>query len=113
MKRMALIVEMLDFVQAFAFGSCEVERIGRIMNLTKNKLRTDLGDTRFFALCFIKHTMPHLSAIDFEPLLKMWYEDGHNDSNSLRRGDEPSVVVQRLAREKTRRNHTPIGTKKS
>ena len=78
-----------------SFADDENERHKKKMNVT---------------LCFIKHTMPHLSAIDFEPLLKMWYEDGHNDANSLRRGDEPSVVVQRLAREKKRRNHTPIGT---
>jgi len=117
-------VEIIDFIMAYAFGSCEVsvfafsphttppphphphppppttttttttdddtthnatqvERIGRLMNLTKNNLRTDLGDERFFALCFIKHVMPSLDAIDWEPLLKMWYEDGHHDAKSL------------------------------
>ena len=47
------------------FASQKVERIGRIMNLTKNDLRTALGDERFFALCFIKQAMPSLEAVDW------------------------------------------------
>lgn len=109
---MKAVVEMIDYIQAYAFGSCEVERIGRLMNLTKTSLRTDLGDDRFFALCFIKHTMPSLDAIDWAPLLEMWYADGHHNANSLARGDDPSIVLKRLAKEAKLRDHTPIGTKR-
>jgi len=43
----------------------------------------------------------------------MWYKDGHHNANSIARGDDPSLVLQRLAKEAKRRDHTPIGTKRA
>ena len=56
--------------------------------------------------------MPSLDAIDWAPLLEMWYADGHHNANSLARGDDPSIVLKRLAKEAKLRDHTPIGTKR-
>ena len=90
----------------------ECERLGRTMNLTKSKDRTKLGDTTFQNLCFVKSTMPSLEAIDYPRLIAAWYARGHDTPVSKRRGDQPSVVLARLAVEAARRNNTPVGTER-
>jgi hypothetical protein len=115
---MLAIVEIIDHLLSFATGSCCVERLGRVMNLTKTDLRTLLSDELFFYLVFLKHQMPSLEAVDWEPILKQWYTHGHYDAMSKRRErmfnekDQQSLVMKRLEEEQARRNHTPIGTGK-
>ena len=70
-KRMVAVVDMMLYTLAFAFGSCEVERQGRTMNLTKTIMRTNLGDDNgecgekhmFLYLCFLKSEMPALEHV--------------------------------------------------
>ena len=101
---------MIRYALGFAWCSCEVERFGRIMNLTKTSSRINLGDDTFPALCFIKHAMPGFAAIDYDRLVAAWYEEGHVSARSIARGAEDSVVMQRLALQDRKRSHTPIGT---
>ena len=82
------------------------------MNLTKTDLRTSLGDEIFFWLCFIKHTMPSLDAVDYSRLITAWHEKNHDSPQSAARGDADSKVIARLKREKSQRDNTPVGTKK-
>ena len=78
-------------------------------SLTKTDLRQQLGDENFFYLVFIKFSMPSLEAVDWEPILKRWYEDGHNNalSRAAHLGGGDGIVLKRLAKEHARRNHTP------
>ena len=110
---MLTVVVIFDYVLGFAFGSCENERIGRKMVLTKTNLRSVLGDEVYFALLFVQNEMPSLEAVDYMRILKAWYESGHYNARSRRRASyRKSDVSERLKREAAKRDHTPIGTKK-
>ena len=107
---MKQLIEVIDYTLAFATGSCAVERIGRVMNLTKNDLRAALGDEIFFHLVFVKFSMPALEDFDWERILERWYNDGHMDAVS--KSARESSVLKRLRDAQAKRSHTPIGTKK-
>jgi len=110
---MPSIAGMLNYTTSFAFGSCENERLGRTMAMTKTNLRSLLGDDVFFALCYVKNEMPSLEAVDYLRIVKAWYESGHCNARSRRRAlYRKSDVSERLKREAAKRDHTPIGTKK-
>ena len=118
---MASVADMALYTLAFAFGSCEVERQGRVMNLTKTSMRTNLGDDdgeigakhMFLYLCFLKSEMPALEHVDFKRLIRRWKERNHMDASSKRRKGATGKVLKRLAREGARRSHTPIGVERS
>jgi len=113
-REMTTVVEIIEYVLSFAFGSCENERLGRVMTLTKTEMRTQLGDDAFFALCFIKQSMPSLEAVDFLRIVEAWYKSGHCSARSKRRSlFRKSDVTERLKHEAAKRDNTPIGTKKS
>ena len=107
---MKQLIEVIDYTLSFATGSCAVERLGRVMNLTKTNLRAALGDEIFFHLVFVKFAMPALEDFDWERILKRWYEYGHMDDVSKSRRE--SLVLKRLREEQAKRSFTPIGTKK-
>ena len=115
---MVAVVDMVLYTLAFAFGSCEVERQGRIMNLTKTIMRTNLGDDNgecgekhmFLYLCFLKSEMPALEHVDYKRLIQRWKERGHMGAHSKRRKGAAGKVLERLRKELARRSHTPIGT---
>ena len=84
------------------------------MVLTKTDMRTLLGDDAFFASLFVKREMPSLEAVDYLRIVKAWYASGHSNARSrslqlFRKSD----VSERLKLEAAKRDHTPIGTKKT
>ena len=46
------VLIVINYCLAFAWHSCEVERIGRLMNLTKTSSRVNMGNGTFFDLVF-------------------------------------------------------------
>ena len=109
---MKQLVEVIDYVLSFATGSCAVERLGRVMNLTKTSLRAALGDEIFFHLIFLKFQMPALEDFDWERILTKWYADGHMNAVSNARDMDDGLVMKRRREEEKVRSKTPIGTKK-
>ena len=55
--------------------------------------------------------MPGLKYVDYEHLVRAWYEEGHMDAVSIARGDKPGIVLARIDAEQKKRSYTPIGTK--
>ena len=110
-KKIPDICHIINYILGYAFGSCEVERFGSILKNTKTDKRKQLGDETYNALCFIKHVMPGLKYVDYEHLVRAWYEEGHMDAVSIARGDKPGIVLARIDAEQKKRSYTPIGTK--
>ena len=62
---------------ARSITSCDVERAGSQVSLTKTKLRTQLDDSIFADLVFLDSNLPHLHEIDTKCLVKAWRDAGH------------------------------------
>ena len=87
-------LHVFDDMIARSLTSCDVERAGSQVTLTKNKLRTLLDDDIFADLVFLAFNLPYLHEIDTNLLVRAWKAAGHR--LPLNKNDADSIVLTRL-----------------
>ena len=109
------VLIVINYCLAFAWHSCEVERIGRLMNLTKTSSRVNMGNGTFFDLVFIKNVMPSdLDQVDFNEFITYWKLKGHLLADTKLRPSQkkPSKVIARLKTVARASGVLPIGKRR-
>ena len=87
-------LHIFDDMLSRSITSCDVERTGSQISLTKTLKRTSLNDDTFADLVFLASNLPHLHEIDTPLLVKAWKEAGHR--LPLKKNDAESIVLSRL-----------------
>ena len=114
-SRFVNVLIVINYCLAFAWHSCEVERIGRVMNLTKTSSRVNMCNGTFFDLVFIKNVMPtNLKEVDFDAFIAYWKEKGHllADTKLRQSKKKESQVFTRLEKETRASGLLPIGKRR-
>ena len=114
-SRFVNVLIVINYCLAFAWHSCEVERIGRVMNLTKTSSRVNMCNGTFFDLVFIKNVMPtNLDEVDFDAFIAYWKKKGHllADTKLRQSKKKESQVFTRLEKETRASGLLPIGKRR-
>ena len=76
---------------------------GRVMTLTKTKLRSSLSDEHFEQSVWVAYNSPGIHEVDLQAFVERWRLDGHLSATMSGGGERAREVLDRKARE---RKHT-------
>ena len=87
----------------YRFTQADCERVGRVMTLTKTKLRSSLSDEHFEQSVWVAYNSPGIHEVDLQAFVERWRLDGHLSATMSGGGERAREVLDRKARE---RKHT-------